>query len=284
MAENAAALAMLPFSMAASVMGAFAGPWAAAMDSAMAASRQMASLSPAMPDFTATVAQPATGEVVAFTPKDKPGRAAKVAKPAVEAPVETSLSAELVAEDAPVTPDAVEIVAVEPMIEAPAPIIEETAFVAVVADAAAVPSGIAAVPLAAVPAPAQKPAKAGLLDLVAVDDVQPVDETPAPFVAGPAAMLSPEDFKRPVGMSRPDALDDLKMILGVGPKIEGILHGLGIYSFAQVAAWNAAEIAWVDDYLNFKGRIARDGWIAQADALATGGRDEYVKRFGKEPR
>jgi NADH-quinone oxidoreductase subunit E len=74
------------------------------------------------------------------------------------------------------------------------------------------------------------------------------------------------------------------MISGIGPKIEGILHSLGVYTFAQVASWNAAEIAWVDDYLNFKGRITRDVWIAQADALAAGGRDEYVKRFGKDPR
>jgi NADH-quinone oxidoreductase subunit E len=29
--------------------------------------------------------------------------------------------------------------------------------------------------------------------------------------------------------------DDLKMISGVGPKIEGILHSLGIYTFDQVA-------------------------------------------------
>jgi NADH-quinone oxidoreductase subunit E len=78
--------------------------------------------------------------------------------------------------------------------------------------------------------------------------------------------------------------DDLKLISGVGPKIEKTLHSLGIYTFAQVAAWKPVEIAWVDDYLNFKGRITRDSWIAQADALAAGGREEYVKRFGKEPR
>ncbi len=83
---------------------------------------------------------------------------------------------------------------------------------------------------------------------------------------------------------RPANPDDLKMISGIGPKIEGILHDLGVWTFAQIASWGAAEIKWVDARLKFKGRIVREDWVNQADALAAGGRDEYVKRFGKEPR
>ena len=64
--------------------------------------------------------------------------------------------------------------------------------------------------------------------------------------------------------------DDLKKIKGVGPKLEGTLNGLGVYHFDQIAAWTDAEIAWVDDRLQFKGRIERDGWIDQAKALASG--------------
>jgi len=89
----------------------------------------------------------------------------------------------------------------------------------------------------------------------------------------------PQLFKEP-----PAEADDLKMISGIGPKIEKILHDLGIYTFAQIAAWGPEEIKWVDQRLKFKGRIIREDWVAQADALAAGGRDEYVKRFGKEPR
>lgn len=74
------------------------------------------------------------------------------------------------------------------------------------------------------------------------------------------------------------------MISGVGPKIEGILHSLGIYTFAQVAAWNAAEREWVDGYLRFKGRIEREDWLNQAKALAKGGEAEYIRVFGKKPR
>uniref|UniRef100_A0A2A4Z3Z0 NADH-quinone oxidoreductase subunit NuoE n=1 Tax=OCS116 cluster bacterium TaxID=2030921 RepID=A0A2A4Z3Z0_9PROT len=58
--------------------------------------------------------------------------------------------------------------------------------------------------------------------------------------------------------------DDLKKISGVGPKIESILHELGVYHFDQVASWDADQIAWVDSRLKFKGRIDREDWIAQA--------------------
>ncbi|MEQ1942927.1 NADH-quinone oxidoreductase subunit E [Mesorhizobium sp. VNQ89] len=88
---------------------------------------------------------------------------------------------------------------------------------------------------------------------------------------------------RPAGIEKPAAVDDLKMISGVGPKIEGILHSLGIYTFAQIAEWNDSHRGWVDSYLNFKGRIDRDDWVKQAEALHKGGVEEYVRVFGKKP-
>lgn len=93
-----------------------------------------------------------------------------------------------------------------------------------------------------------------------------------------------DDPNRPKGIDKPATPDDLKLISGVGPKIEGILHGLGIYTYAQVAAWQQNERNWVDSYLNFKGRIDRDDWVRQAKALADGGEAEYVRVFGKKPR
>ncbi|NWJ22904.1 NADH-quinone oxidoreductase subunit E [Rhizobium sp. RM] len=89
---------------------------------------------------------------------------------------------------------------------------------------------------------------------------------------------------RPAGIEKPATPDDLKLISGVGPKIEGTLHELGIFTFAQIAAWKKAECDWVDGYLNFKGRIERDEWLKQAEALAKGGEAEYIKVFGKKPR
>ena len=86
-------------------------------------------------------------------------------------------------------------------------------------------------------------------------------------------------FSRPEG-----AVDDLKLISGVGPVLERKLNELGITQYAQVAAFTDAEVESVDAVLNFKGRIARDNWKGQAKALADGGVDEYVRVFGKKPR
>jgi NADH-quinone oxidoreductase subunit E len=106
-------------------------------------------------------------------------------------------------------------------------------------------------------------------------------ETKAP--AAKTAKPSLEDKNRPAGIDRPALVDDLKLISGVGPKIEGVLHTLGIYTFAQVASWKKAERDWVDGYLAFHGRIERDDWVKQAKALAKGGVAEYIRVFGKKP-
>jgi len=80
------------------------------------------------------------------------------------------------------------------------------------------------------------------------------------------------------------ASDNLELIAGIGPKLAETLNELGIHRFQQIANWQAADVERVDTHLNFSGRIARENWIEQAKALAIGGRDEYVKVFGKEPR
>lgn len=82
--------------------------------------------------------------------------------------------------------------------------------------------------------------------------------------------LMPEDFTRPVAITKPAKPDDLKLIAGVGPKLEKVLNGLGIWTFAQIAQWTPNEVAWVDDYLQFEGRIERDEWLAQAARCAAG--------------
>lgn len=84
------------------------------------------------------------------------------------------------------------------------------------------------------------------------------------------AAASSDDGAKPAALTAPrdGQADDLKLISGVGPKLEGILNELGIYHFDQVADWSQETVEWVDDYLSFKGRIERDGWIAQAKKLA----------------
>ncbi len=87
-------------------------------------------------------------------------------------------------------------------------------------------------------------------------------------VAPPAVQGAPA---QPKGLkaARGGRADDLKVILGIGPKLEALCHKLGFFHFDQIANWTAAEIAWVDDNLEgFKGRVTRDKWVEQAKDLA----------------
>lgn len=85
-------------------------------------------------------------------------------------------------------------------------------------------------------------------------------DVPDPLVIGAAT------WRQPTTMDRPAVPDDLKAISGIGPKLEQVLNGLGIWTFAQIARWSAAEIGWVDDRLGFGGRVGRDDWVGQAAA------------------
>ncbi len=76
--------------------------------------------------------------------------------------------------------------------------------------------------------------------------------------------------------------DDLKMIKGVGPKMEKLCNKLGFYHFDQVASWTADEVAWVDANLEgFRGRVSRDEWVSQAKILAAGGTTAFANKVEK---
>ncbi|NOX41516.1 MAG: NADH-quinone oxidoreductase subunit NuoE [Alphaproteobacteria bacterium] len=75
--------------------------------------------------------------------------------------------------------------------------------------------------------------------------------------------------------------DDLKQIEGVGPALEKQLNELGIWHFAQIANWSAAEVLWIDENLKrFKGRASRDNWVEQAKILVNSGDSEVVNEMG----
>ena len=83
--------------------------------------------------------------------------------------------------------------------------------------------------------------------------------------------------------ARDGAADDLKLIKGVGPKMETLLNSLGFYHYDQIAAWTADEVSWVDQNLEgFKGRVSRDNWVTQAQALASGAETEFSQRAKKD--
>lgn len=74
---------------------------------------------------------------------------------------------------------------------------------------------------------------------------------------------------RPLALEKPveGKPDDLTLIGGIGPKIQEVLNSIGIWHFDQIAEWTPGNIAWVDDYLSFAGRITREGWVEQAAVL-----------------
>jgi NADH-quinone oxidoreductase subunit E len=96
--------------------------------------------------------------------------------------------------------------------------------------------------------------------------------TPRATPEAKAPVASPGTKPKALKTARKGKADDLKLILGIGPKLEALCHSLGFFHFDQIAAWTGAEIAWVDENLEgFKGRVTRDRWVAQAKVLAAGG-------------
>lgn len=105
---------------------------------------------------------------------------------------------------------------------------------------------------------------------------------PAPKAEKPASKTA--DATKPLFAAPAGKADDLKLISGVGPVLEKALNGQGIVTYAQLAALKPAEIEALEERLTFKGRVERDDWIRQAEALAKGGEAEYIRVFGKKPR
>jgi len=143
-----------------------------------------------------------------------------------------------------------------------------------------------AAPKAAAPAasattkPAAKPKAAPKPKAAAKSKAAAKPKAPAK-AAAPAATTGAGTRPAALSAARASGADDLKMIKGVGPKLEALLNRLGFYHFDQVASWTADEVAWVDQNLEgFKGRVSRDNWVAQAKTLAAGGQTEFSKRVG----
>ena len=101
-----------------------------------------------------------------------------------------------------------------------------------------------------------------VVETVAAPEAAPEADLFAAPAAGPAA---------PAGLfdAAPAAIDDLKLLKGVGPKLEVELNGLGIYTFKQIAEMSEENLHWIDEQISsVRGRPMRDDWRGQAKALA----------------
>jgi predicted flap endonuclease-1-like 5' DNA nuclease len=98
---------------------------------------------------------------------------------------------------------------------------------------------------------------------------------------GNVAKLGADGFegKRPRGLPapRPGKKDDLKLINGVGPVIEGKLHAVGIFHFDQIAAMSDDELAWISFHVGHPGRAIRENWKDDSATLASGKDTEHSK-------
>lgn len=153
------------------------------------------------------------------------------------------------------------------------------------------------------PAPASKTAKAQAQAPLkgAATKKAPTPKAPAPKAAAPKAAVAkvaaPEAAVNPaVAKVKAEAApkakaaqaapmvsipDNLELIKGLGPKVNNMLKGLGVTSFAQVASWTAADVAEMDGKLGaFAGRITRDNWVDQAQLLVAGDVTGFEKKYG----
>jgi predicted flap endonuclease-1-like 5' DNA nuclease len=92
-------------------------------------------------------------------------------------------------------------------------------------------------------------------------DVAASEPTPRILAAVAQAAAS---FAQDTAEAEPD---DLQQIKGIGPKIADQLNELGVLRLQQIAEWTPENVAWVNEHLKFKGRIEREEWIPQAQAL-----------------
>lgn len=88
--------------------------------------------------------------------------------------------------------------------------------------------------------------------------------------ATPAKKAAPKKATPAKAAPETAAADDLKKLSGVGPALEKKLNAAGVTTYAQVAGWKKTDVAAMDLKLSFKGRIEREGWVAQAAKLASG--------------
>jgi len=253
-------------------------------------SRFRSEIAPRIRDFTAThserlssvnaappapklteAAKPAPKLTAAAKPAPKLTAAAKPA-PKVTAAAKPAPKATAAAKPAPKAAAAVKPAPKATAAAKPAPKATAAAKPAPKATAAAKPTATAKKPPAVAqkaPAPAKTPVAAAKSAPVAAKTRKAAPENVA---AKPKNDLASLLLSKPQG-----AADDLKKILGVGPKLENTLNQTGIFHFAQIARLSQKAIDELDDKLAFKGRVARDKWVEQAKALSgASAKDETV--------
>ena len=144
----------------------------------------------------------------------------------------------------------------------------------------------AAAPKAAAPKAAAKPvaqkAKAEKAPKAKAEKVKKAKAESAPKAKAEKAKAQPAPKAKAAKPAPVSSIpENLELIKGLGPKVNTLLKGLGVTSFAQVASWTAADVSEIDAQLGaFAGRITRDNWIDQAQLLAAGDVAGFEQKYG----
>ena len=144
----------------------------------------------------------------------------------------------------------------------------------------------AAAPKAAAPKAAAKPvaqkAKAEKAPKAKAEKVKKAKAESAPKAKAEKAKAQPAPKAKAAKPAPVSSIpENLELIKGLGPKVNTLLKGLGVTSFAQVASWTAADVSEIDAQLGaFAGRITRDNWIDQAQLLAAGDVTGFEQKYG----
>ena len=144
----------------------------------------------------------------------------------------------------------------------------------------------AAAPKAAAPKAAAKPvaqkAKAEKAPKAKAEKVKKAKAESAPKAKAEKAKAQPAPKAKAAKPAPVSSIpENLELIKGLGPKVNTLLKGLGVTSFAQVASWTAADVSEIDAQLGaFAGRITRDNWIGQAQLLAAGDVTGFEQKYG----
>lgn len=146
---------------------------------------------------------------------------------------------------------------------APAPAPAQPAVVAPKAAPVAPAQPAAVAPKAAPVAPAQPEVVE-----TAAPSTPTASSAPAPHLTNEQTAELMEKLLGKVGFGDASMKDDLKDVVGIGPKLESMLNSIGVYTFEQLSKLTLHDYDIIDDLLPvFKGRAERDDWSSQAKDL-----------------
>jgi predicted flap endonuclease-1-like 5' DNA nuclease len=106
-------------------------------------------------------------------------------------------------------------------------------------------------------------AEAVIEDTVFVKDTTVAEKTVATKGDGQPEM---PDSWAPAGLSSSptNGKDNLKLIKGIGPKLEEKLNSLGFYRYSQLASLNSNNIDWVKARLKSSRKMPIEEWVLSA--------------------